>query len=182
MKEIESFVRRTIATLDRDDPYSRAACAKLRRAVGRPLGECPDVWEIILPNAPEGKNSDNVIHTVVTLYALHSQGKNESMSDNATGFGAAIAKLIDPSGSNESAVRRRFNAVATSSEFTELAHHARGLIQLLKASGVKMDYPRFASDLYYFQFPDNANTVRLKWGKQFYHVNISQNLEGTDEE
>lgn len=68
---------------------------------------------------------------------------------------------------------RRFNAVITSSEMTELAHHARGLIQLMKASdkNIGLDYPQFARDLYNFQFPDGRKNVILRWGQDFYRIN-----------
>jgi len=179
---LKGFILRKIAQLDKkEDSYSKAACAKLRRAVGKIPGECPDVWDITLRDAPEGRVNADVIHTILTLYALHSQGKDESMNDDQTGFGTAIAKLIDDK--NENAIRRRFNAVSTSAEFTELAYHARGLVHLLKAKGIKMDYARFAGDLKSFQNPEYTNNIRLKWGKEFYRTNTSEEIktERTDE-
>jgi len=176
---VKNFVANKINLLDRDEPYSKAACAKLRRAIGKSREETPDIWDITLPGAPDDERAGRAIHTSLTLYALHRQGKDESMCDNKTSFGTAIAGLVSKDADNEASVRRRFNAVATSSEFTELAHHARGLIQLLKSNSIKIDYPGFASDLFYFQFPEYADSIRLKWGMQFYRVN---NNEGTDEE
>lgn len=182
-KEIKSFVSRKIAMLDKDESYSRAACAKLRRAIGKPPGETPDVWDITLDGAPEDEKSGKAIHTCLALYALHRQGKEESVCDDETGFGTAVSTLIQINPESEAGVRRRFNAVATSVDFEELAHHARGLIQLLKAKGIKMDYPGFASELYDFQFLKRKNSIRLKWGKQFYRVSKSENKEDerTDE-
>jgi CRISPR system Cascade subunit CasB len=109
---------------------------------------------------------------------LHRQGKGESANDNTRengnksgkSFGSAVARLISQDRSNEQAVKRRFDAVATSSDFKELAHHARGLIQLLKANEITMDYPRFAQDLYFYQLPGFADRVRLRWGEDFYRV------------
>jgi len=175
---IKIFITSKINTLDKDDPYSKAACAKLRRAVGKPRGETPDIWDITLQGAPEDERAGRAIHTCLTLYALHRQGKVETMCDNKTGFGTAIAKLVNPE--NEASIRRRFNAVATSLDYSELAHHARGLIQLLKANSIKMDYPSFASDLYYFQFPEYADNIRLKWGMQYYRTS-TDTKEGTEE-
>ena len=164
---VKKFVRHRIKLLDDNTPYSNAACAKLRRAVGKPRENCPDIWEITLLGAPEGDKEGIAIHTSITLYALHVQSKEDSMCDEETGFGAAIAKLLTKD--NESAIKRRFNAVATSQDFSELAHHARGLVQLLKANGIKMDYGRFAEDLFYFQIPKTAGSIRLKWGEDFYN-------------
>ena len=171
--QLGGFILHRIKQLDRkDDSYSKAASAKLRRAVGKNPGETPDVWEITLQGAPEGKREQEVIHTILTLYALHSQGKDESMNDDKTGFGAAMAKLVDAN--NEGAIRRRFNAVSTSAEFSELAHHARGLIQLLRAKNIKLDYIRFANDLFYFQNQEIRNKIRLRWGEEFYRVNTDE--------
>ena len=173
--ELKGFIHRKIEMLDKEKPYSRAACAKLRRAVGKSPGETPDVWEITLYGAPDDEKSGKAIHTCLTLYALHRQGKNESMNAANVGFGTAIAKLVAIKPESEDAVRRRFNAVATSVEFTELAYHAKGLVQLLKSNDIKMDYPNFASELFYFQNPEKKDEVRLKWGKQFYRIIESEN-------
>jgi len=174
---VKNFVESKIATLDRDEPYSKAACAKLRRAIGKPRSETPDIWDITLLGAPEDEKSGRAIHTSLTLYALHCQGKDESMNDSETGFGTAIAQLVSSNMDNEASIRRRFNAVATSMEFTELAHHARGLVQLLKSNDIKMDYPGFARDLFCFQFPEHIDSIRLKWGMQFYRTNNSERID-----
>jgi CRISPR system Cascade subunit CasB len=166
---LSEFVLHKIAMLDKkDDSYSKAACAKLRRAVGKSPEESPDVWEITLQGAPKQKNISDIIHVTLTLYALHKQGKDESMNDDKTGFGTAVKKMID--NENEDAIRRRFNSVITATEFTELAYHARGLIQLFRAKNIKMNYARFADDLYFFQNPEYSNKVRLRWGEEFYNT------------
>ena len=101
-------------------------------------------------------------------------GMGEDEKKRAMSFGGAVAKLIRPDRSNEQAVTRRFNAVATALGFEELAYHARGLIQLLKAGDIPMDYPQFAQDLFYYQLPNGANRVRLKWGEDFYRVQFKE--------
>ena len=195
VKEMQAFLHGKIATLDKDEPYSKALLAKLRRAVGKPRNQTPDVWEITLHGAPENNLACDVIHTTLTLYALHRQGKDKdkdkdrTMNDGTTGFGTAISKLITPDKDNEKAIRRRFNAVATAQEFTELAYHARGLIQLLKADDIKMNYIAFAADLYFFQITSSRDgtsprdKVLLEWGKQFYrtNTNTTDDNKGADE-
>jgi len=175
-KEMQSFIHKQIAMLDKDESYSRAACAKLRQAAGKPRSQTPGVWDITLQNAPEDSLQSDVIHTILTLYALHRQGKDTTMNDNSTGFGTAIASLVTPE--NEEAIRRRFNAVATAQEFAELTHHARGLIQLLKAKDKKLNYSQFAKDLYDFKRYNVGDKIRLQWGEQFYRTNTT---EGKDE-
>lgn len=166
--------------------------AKLRRGVGKAPGSVPEIWEITIGGSPDDWQSkggqpskeETAVHAALTLYAVHQQsssepmsvsGKDENGKNIGPSLGGAVAKLIRQDRSNEQAVTRRFNAVATASSFEELAHHARGLIQLLKAKGIPMDYPRFAQDLFYYQFPDRANEVRLSWGEDFYGIQHNSN-------
>jgi CRISPR system Cascade subunit CasB len=166
-------------------PSSRAKLAKLRRGVGKTPGSVPEIWEMTLGEPYDEWHSfddnptfaENAAHTALTLYALHQQGKDRSMNISSMGdddkyigdsFGAAVGRLID--NNNEKAIKRRFDAAATATDFREFAHHARGLVQLLKAADIPLDYPRFAQDLFYYQFPDGANGVRLRWGRDFYRV------------
>jgi len=173
---VNSFTKVKIIQLDQDNPGSRAMCAKLRRAVGKAPGESPGIWEITLQNAPEEwdsrgdrpSNEEWAVHTALTLYALHRQGKTESVNREGTSFASAIGGLVREDENRLDAILRRFNAMATSVEFTELAYHARGIIQMLRADNIKMDYPRFAQELYTFQLPGRADGVRLKWGEDFY--------------
>ena len=171
---LQKFVQRRTKRLDLlEDSYSKAMRAKLRRAVGKPLEESTDVWEFTLLGAP--KKDADIAHTVLTLYALHMQGKDRSMNANGIGFGRAIAKLVDKD--NEAAIKRRFNSACTSADFAELAHHARGLIQMMRAKDIGFDYPRFASELRRFKDPERASAVRLTWGEDFY-----RNIKEEDEE
>jgi CRISPR system Cascade subunit CasB len=176
-----------ICLLNKDSSRSRAMLAKLRRGAGKELYSVPETWEIVIDGIKEEKwrskegeptKEEKALHTALTLYAVHKQGNKESMSVSgkdgkkrnfSTSLGGAAAKLISPDRSNEQAIIRRFNAVATASNFKELVHHARGLVQLLKAKNIQMDYPQFADDLFRYQLPDNSSKVCLEWGEDFYH-------------
>jgi CRISPR system Cascade subunit CasB len=175
--EIKGFVSRKIVLLDANTSWARGMCAKLRRGIGKAPGELPDIWEITLSDAPEAWDSkngvatfeQNAVHTALTLYALHRQGKNSGMSlDKGESIGGAVGRLAAADGSSLEAVKRRFDAVVTATGFLELAHHVRGVVQLLKAADIKLDYPRFASDLYYYQLPSSTSGVKLRWGQDFY--------------
>jgi CRISPR system Cascade subunit CasB len=58
----------------------------------------------------------------------------------------------------------------TANDFTEFAHHARGMIQLLKAGDIALDYPRFAEELFWYQFDEKRNQIRLRWGQDYYRI------------
>ena len=92
---------------------------------------------------------------------------------NRTGqpFGTAIRRLSasneDP---EESSIFRRFNALATATDITEIAQHLRGIIQLLRSNGIPLDYPKLSEDLYGLQSPATASRIRLRWGQEYYYT------------
>jgi CRISPR system Cascade subunit CasB len=87
--------------------------------------------------------------------------------------------MLVPAGNQdaEERVLRRFNQMATSSDMVELAQHLRGIIELLRANGIPLDYVDLSGDLYNYQLVDYQNTVRLKWGREYYYVKQQDNKE-----
>ncbi len=179
-KQVKAFVSHKISWLagNRNESYARATLAKLRRGIGKPPGSMPELWEVTLKDFPQelmGKgpdpsNSEWAVHTVLTLWALHQQGndlRKQCMSQEGEYLGLALRKLVADD-DEEKRIKRRFDAVSTASSMEEFAHHLRGLIQLLKAKSIPLDYPALAEDLYWLQFPDARDSVRLGWGRDFY--------------
>jgi CRISPR system Cascade subunit CasB len=168
--------------------WGTAMLAKLRRAAGTPPGESADIWEVTIGAVPDGLADENrnlekaelAIHIALTLFGVHQQGIYESVHKEGDGFGKAVKSLIDPDLSNEAGIRRRFNALATASEFTELSYHARGLVQLMRTKNVGFDYAGFATELFRYQFsPEQRDRVRIKWGRDFYSQDkTDQNIDG----
>ena len=171
--------------------WATAMLAKLRRSAGTQPGKDANVWEVTLGRLPddmswyERERAEWAIHTALTLYALHQQGKDDCISADGVDFGTAVQLIVDPDKSNEQGVRRRFNAFATAGSLEELSRHARSLVQLMKAKGAKLDYPRFAQDLYWYQAETLRDRTRMKWGRHFYSYckNNNDNSEekNTDE-
>ena len=94
-------------------------------------------------------------------------------------LGRAVRQLAERNAGKdweESSVLRRFNALATAEEITEISHHLRGMVQLLSAAkdgAIPLDYPQLAVDLYGLQCTDPRYTqipanVRLRWGQDLY--------------
>jgi len=191
---INEFVAAKINTLKkREESYSRSTLAKLRRGVGRSPGSMPDIWDFTLGDLPESWLSQSgdptpfewAAHIAITLFALHQQGKDirqSPMSESGGSLGSAVRRLISSRGAeSESAIKRRFDTVITSSSAEELAFHLRGLISLIKSEGIPLDYPRLAGDLLRFQFQDQRDKVRLLWGQDYY-FNRKREDEISDEE
>ena len=168
----------------------RAELANLRRGAGKKPGDLPELLGTILQNMPEefyGRNGEAskeewAVYTVLTTFAVHQQGhsQNEWMSTDCP-FGSAVRKLA-PNDDELERVLRRFNAFATSADIEEASHYLRGLAQLLRGTDMPFDYPALAADLYYFQFPESAPKVRLKWGQDFYRIKKKENTEENTEQ
>ena len=183
-KTVRDFVGKKIYTLmNREESYVRATLAKLRRGVGKHPGSMPDIWDFTLMDLPEELLSKSgeptsgewAAHLSLSLFALHQQShdiRQKPMSATGGTLGSAVRTLVIKRGeASEDAIKRRFNMVVTSDNPEELAHHLRGLIQLLRSESISLDYPRLAEDLYWFQLPDWRDGIRLRWGQDYYSYN-----------
>lgn len=129
------------------DNQRRAELAKLRRGIGHAPGELPELWGSFLLGMPEsfqGRSAPSAaewaVYLALTLYAVHQQGNDRPMNCPGNTLGRAVRQLAErntPAGQDwtEASVLRRFNALATAEEITEISHHLRGMIQLLSAAG-----------------------------------------------
>jgi CRISPR system Cascade subunit CasB len=165
-----------------NESFVRASLAKLRRGIGKPPGSLSNIWEFTLQSLPEEFMSTRdeptyaqwASYTAITLFALHQQGKDPNsapMSVSNWPLGSAVSKLAYARGEgSEDAIKKRFDAVVTADSVEELAHHLRGIIQLLKSEGIPLDYPDLAEDIYKFQFPDMRDGIRLKWGQDYFRI------------
>ena len=185
---VRKYVKQKVELLQHslEKNQGRAELALLRRGIGKQPGELPSLWGMLLENMPEelqgkGKSPSRgewAVYTSLTLYALHQQGQGQSMNQPGKSLGKAIHNLV-PAGDQgaEERTLRRFNQMATSSDMVGLAQHLRSIIELLRANGIPLDYVNLAGDLYNYQLVDYQNTVRLKWGREYYYVKEQDNKE-----
>jgi len=176
--QVYNYVSNKVFYLSQSGSKQSANLAKLRRGLGKTPGASPEIWEVTLADLPgdlAGYDGDPsyaewAIHVALTLFAAHQQGKAETVNASGVLFGGAVSQLIDPDRSNEDGIKRRFDAALTSDGLNEFAHHARGLVQLMRARDVKMDYPLFARNIYDYQFVESKDRVRLRWGESYYRI------------
>lgn len=168
-------------------PYSRAALARLRRGLGKPLGSVPEILDLVVdpgglpPISEEPMAEEVAAATALTLYALHQQSQRVRMHLRGQPFGRAVGSLrLLPSGQDNEGVVRRFQALGTSASLDELVHHARGLVTLLRAAERGFDYATFTDDLTRFQDPRQRDAARLAWGRDFYRVVAPADERPTD--
>lgn len=158
--------------------WAVAALARLRRAAGPGPGSALDTLEHTLsdefvPSRDDGTPTDaeRAAHLAITLYALHQQSRSACMHQRGRGIGRAVRMLLpdgfDPR-SDPHPVLRRFQTLGTSDTVDELAQHCRGVVQLLRAQEIPLDYGLLAEQFTRWHRPGGASTVRLAWGRDFY--------------
>lgn len=176
-KQIEQFTKQKITSLIVQAKSNTGVLAELRRGIGKKPGELPQLWGYFLESMPENFYGDKepsraewAIYTVLTLYALHQQGKSletNVMYQEGQTFGKAVANLVHNENDKERVIRR-FNTIATAISIEEMVHYLRGMIQLLRNENIGLDYPALAGNIFIYQFPEFSSQVRLKWGQDFY--------------
>ncbi|MCG2797413.1 MAG: type I-E CRISPR-associated protein Cse2/CasB [Cellulomonas sp.] len=155
-----------------------ARIARLRRAVGAAPGAEPDVWDDTIGLVPRGElgrgddpsRAETAAHVAMTLFAVHRQGKCVTAHVQGVSFGRAVRALSRHRGRGQDeseGVRRRFDAVLTSDEPEEALYHLRGLVLLLRDAQIALDYGRLASDLVDLWTPARADTLRLRWARDY---------------
>ncbi|MEE5993234.1 MAG: type I-E CRISPR-associated protein Cse2/CasB [Oscillospiraceae bacterium] len=152
----------------------RGIMANLRRGVGKPVGELPEVWGIVFDKiSPEllGKNQASnaewAIYTALTLYAVHQQGSDTSINQEKISLGHASARLIKTEDDTDR-ILKRLNLVVTAVSPEDLAYRLKEIIQLLKQENIPLDYAKLAEKLYLFCDEKYAQNVKLQWGRDFW--------------
>ena len=188
--QIRSFTESKIQNIlkSTNDSAARATLAKLRRGIGHNPGELPEIWGEYLLGMPEellGRGSEIscaewAVYTSLTFFAFHQQGKDrksQPMHCAGISLGTAAARLIHKEDEDRERISRRFYPAATATDMIELNHHLRGLVSLLRSEDIPLDYARLASDLFLFQSPDFADSIRLRWGEDFCRIQFEKDSE-----
>ena len=187
--------KRLTSLLSGEDAAVRGRLANLRRGAGRKPGDDPRIWAALFADLPEemmgygGEPSREewAIHTALTLFAVHQQSldlKSRGMDRKGESLGDAASRLVAAGGGDDDArerVARRFHQIALAPDIAALAYYLRSFIQLLRGAEIGLDYPGLARDLYRYQLPDGAASVRLQWGQDFYRTRKEEE-KGEEEE
>ncbi|MDR7294458.1 type I-E CRISPR-associated protein Cse2/CasB [Pseudoglutamicibacter albus] len=161
------------------------AIAVLAQAAGRPIGSSLQALKWTIDEAPSGWVSNDgqasraelAAYATLTLFAVHHRSrKDTSPHTDAVKFGQAVRQAVDPA-TNGTGVERRFEQLGAATSWEQLLGRLRSLIQLLKQDRRAFDYGQLAKDLFDWQFPERRNTVRLRWGRDFYNLPSSASLK-----
>jgi CRISPR system Cascade subunit CasB len=164
-----------------DHGPSVATLARLRRAVGKPPGEVPDVWDLIgmellyefgetrEPAEEATERAEEAVHAAVTLWALHQQSHHQHRMHRRHGndIGAAVRRLSTGTEIDEP-VRKRFVRAGTATTPAMLADRLRGLVVLFRRESIPLDYALLADQLYEWQKPGGLQKVRRSWGRAYF--------------
>ncbi|MFF3285905.1 type I-E CRISPR-associated protein Cse2/CasB [Streptomyces sp. NPDC003023] len=168
-----------------DQSQAVGALARLRRGAGREAGQLPDLWSLIdtgpLHENPDGARpmseselvrAEDALHVALTLYALHQQSRSTGMHQTdrpgrRRGVGAAVRRMMNP-GEIDEPVHKRLVRAGTAPDLANLAQRLRDIVVLLRREGVELDYALLAGQLYTWQRPGGADTVRREWGRSFH--------------
>ena len=188
-RAVDAQVKRLQAEYQQGAPSARADLARLRRGLGRPPGEIPEIWGLTIAVVPEDvrwgpgerrldehgqevpSRTEQAAHATLTLFALHQQSMSGPAHVPGVRFGTAVRNLAAQSERSTEAITRRFMAVSTAQSMDELLVHVRGLITQLRSDQRGFDYARFADDLVELLTPGRAVAARLAWGRDFYRIN-----------
>jgi CRISPR system Cascade subunit CasB len=187
---VRSVVNRLAHGYLADRPASVAALAKLRGALGKPLGAVPEVLQWTIAGLPEPDSgflpvdepswAELSSHTAITLFAVHQQSIRDRRMNTEGRSIAAAAGLLHARGVNADGVTRRFEALGTAATWDETVRHARGLIRMLNAERIALDYGYLADDL--FDLKRGAgDQVRLRWGRDFYRSRLRSETDASSE-
>jgi CRISPR system Cascade subunit CasB len=196
--DVMRFVRERVGKLQSmvlSERYHAAGArdlAVLRRAVTTVPGAAPEVWGIEFEGMPDslaGVRRDPsagewAVHAALTLYAVHQQSQQVGMHciGEAYGLGASVRQMVWKEKDRyknleEGQLPRRFAAMVTSETMEEMLHYARQIVQLLRSSGIPLDYGLLARDLFEIQNPYRSDFVRLTWGRGYTHPPMIEDEE-----
>ncbi|MGW3312070.1 type I-E CRISPR-associated protein Cse2/CasB [Streptomyces sp. NPDC001073] len=164
------------------DPQLREAGAQLaalRQGVGREAGTVPAMWphysthmNTHLRNKGALTRSLIAEHAALTIFALHQQGRQETVHTAGITPGRACRLLLaKDSGADRTAIERRLGVLLTSQDTPELAQHLRGLVPLLRRQAIGLDYDELAQALRRWddpQKPEQQSRLRSRWDRDFH--------------
>ena len=177
-----AFVHQTVNALWRGFQENRAsavaALAKLRHSYPHGGIVRAESFEFLGDRFIHGQvdrdgvtSDERAAAAALALFAFHQQS-NMTVPMHRRGvdhrLGRAAATLTTPAG--EAGVRRRVNSLVTAPDVVAVLEHLRGLVQMMRAHQVPLDYAQLARDLRAVHDPTGLRTTRIRWSRDYHHV------------
>lgn len=188
VNEIRNITSSIIQALYGNGNPDKAVLASVRSASSITNQRAQKVWPVLMAKLPEERLSKNgeptpaeiAIYAAIRFYAIHQQGKevfvcgDSSKKDSKDGitFFEALASLRRNE-DTRAALDRRVQPLLKTTNIAGVLDSLAHLVAILKASDwtQKIDYPRLAQDLFWFQQSfKSASRVQLLWGQQYFRT------------
>ncbi len=139
----------------------RGALASLRRGLGKPPGQAPEMFRYVLPWLPENasREQEQAYFLVASLLAYHPKNCAEG------NMGSHLARCRDPQG-NDDALERRFSALLAAHP-EDLPYYLRQAVSFLKSKEeIPINWSQLLKDLLGWDHPDRY--VQRQWARAFW--------------
>ncbi|MCL5026306.1 MAG: type I-E CRISPR-associated protein Cse2/CasB [Chloroflexi bacterium] len=144
----------------------RGALAALRRGLGKPPGEAPELYPYVMPwlGGQVSPWDEDAFFLVASLFGLHQRSWNRPEArPGFTNFGASLARLKD--GKQDAAVERRFIALLNA-HADDLPEHLRHLVSLLASKETPIDWAQLLNDIR--RWDRDGQPVQREWARAFW--------------
>ena len=142
----------------------RGALAALRRGLGQPPGNAPEMFPYVVNKLPKKPSNwtEKTYYLVASLYALHPESATEG------NFGTHFARTLDlQNPDNNTAIERRFTVLLTAHP-EDLPHYLRQAVSFLKSKDVPVNWHQLMWDIWDWDKPEKAVNVQKQWAAQFW--------------
>jgi CRISPR system Cascade subunit CasB len=144
---------------------NRGALAALRRGLGQPPGDVPDMFRYVVPKmkAKSGTWTEKTHYLIASLFALHPA------STSSGNVGNHFARHLDfQNPENNTALERRFTTLLTASP-DDLHIYLRQAIGFLKSNEeTPINWHRLMWDVLALGIPEKTSKVQKRWAEGFW--------------
>ena len=141
----------------------RGDLARLRRCAGRPLDDCPEVYQLfyrLLPYLARGdERVEESYFLIATLFALDPHSARDR------DLGASLRAVATARGAGAAGIDRRLT-VLLDAPVGDLAFRLRQVVALCAAAEVAIDWRGLLSDLRRWEAPDRR--VQRRWARSYF--------------
>lgn len=157
-RDLHPFVSYLISLTEGE---KRGALAALRRGLGRPPGNTPEMYPYVVPFLPDEPPpwQERAYYLVASLFALHP------MSTSSGNMGDHMTAARTQGG--EEALERRFTALLAAHP-EDLPDYLRQAITYLKSKDIAVNWDQLLKDVQAWGHPTRGDQVRKRWAMAFW--------------
>ncbi len=160
MSKPQPFVE-YLQKLKGDEQRGRTALAALRRGLGQPPGQAPEMFRYVTPFIPTdaGVWQEECYFLIASLFGLHPE------STEIGNMGDHYSRLRQSA--DDAAVERRFMALLAAHP-DDLDTYLRQAVSLLKSKDVPVNWSQLLWDVLAWNDPDRRLRVTKAWARAFW--------------